>query len=492
MLLLTLLSHQFKSFWRSRNAGKSLAIQIFIGFIVLYLLSVSIAAGLYLGQGLEKFFPGQDVVRLFCGLLLYYFCFDILLRYMMQDLPTLAIQPYLVQNIRRRQLIRFLNLRSLFTVINLLPLILFLPFTIRYIGPLYGYGTVVGFAVALVLLTIFNHFLVLYIKRKTILSSWWLVGFFALIAGLGLCDYFKVFSLRSMSAALFFPLLTRPWLAVVPFVLAVAAWWNNYLFLYRNLYLEDIEKKNKRREGSDYTFLDRFGAIGELIAVDLKLIFRNKRPRSLFMMSLIFVLYGFILYKPNYLNSGHFGILMLGALFVTGIFVSNYGQFLFAWQSGHFDGLMSGRLSVRTYTKSKFLLLISVSTAQLLLSTIYLVISWKLVLMQIAAYFYIVGIQTVLTVYFATRSYKYIDITQKATFNYQGLGGTQWVLALLLFLIPFGIYLPFSFLVGPWAGVAALGLAGLISLLLQDWWIGVLTKEFNKRKYLILEGFREK
>ena len=33
---------------------------------------------------------------------------------------------------------------------------------------------------------------------------------------------------------------------------------------------------------------------------------------------------------------------------------------------------------------------------------------------------------------------------------------------------------------------------GLISLLLQDWWVGVLTREFGKRKYLILEGFREK
>jgi len=492
LILLTLLSHQLKSFLRSRNAGKSIAIQIFIGFIVLYLLSVAIFVGLSLQKLLVKTFPGQDIVKVFCGLLLYYFLFDILFRFMMQDLPTLTIQPYLVQNIRRRQLIRFLNWRSLFTVINLLPLFLFLPFTIREIGSLYSSGIMAGFAVTLILLAVFNHFLILYIKRKTILSSWWLVGFFVVIAVLGLCDYFHLFSLRNLSVALFFPLLTYPWLAVVPFILAIAAWWNNYIFLYRNLYLEDIEKKDKRKESADYAFLDRFGTIGELIAVDLKLIFRNKRPRSLLVMSLIFVLYGFIFYKPQYLKGGNFGLLMFGAMFVTGIFVTNYGQFLFAWQSSHFDGLMSGRLSVRTYIKSKFLLLISVSTVQLLLSTIYLVIGWKLIVIQIAAYFYIVGVHTVLTAYFSTRSYKYIDITRKATFNYQGLGGSQWLLSLLSFLIPMVLYLPFTLLIGPWAGVAALGLIGLASLLLQDWWIGVLTKEFNKRKYLILEGFREK
>jgi len=33
---------------------------------------------------------------------------------------------------------------------------------------------------------------------------------------------------------------------------------------------------------------------------------------------------------------------------------------------------------------------------------------------------------------------------------------------------------------------------GLIGLLLRNWWIEVLTRQFQKRKYLILAGFREK
>jgi xanthine/uracil/vitamin C permease (AzgA family) len=182
----------------------------------------------------------------------------------------------------------------------------------------------------------------------------------------------------------------------------------------------------------------------------------------------------------------------MGGICVTGLFISNYGQFLFAWQSGHFDGLMSTRLSVRTYIKSKFVLFTTVCTLILIFSTFYGLLSWKILLIQLAAYFYNIGLHTVIVIYFATRSYKPIDITRKAAFNYQGLGAAQWLYTLFVFLVPLAIYLPFSFLAGRWWAILAVGLVGLINLLLRDWWIDWLTRQFNRRKYLILEGFREK
>ncbi len=492
MILFTLMSHQWKSFWRSRSAGKSLAIQIFLGFIILYFLSVTIALGFYLEEFIKKAFPGQDAVKVFCGFILYYFAFDILLRFLLRDLPTVALQPYLVQNIRRKQLIRFLNVRSLFTALNLAPLFLFVPFAIRVIGPQYGQPAVTGFLVAILSLTIFNHFTILFVKRKTILNSWWMVGFFAMVTVVGLCEYLGTFSFRSLSSAVFSRLLAMPWLGGVAIVAAVAAFVNNYYFLYRNLYLEDIVGRDKRREGSEYAFLNRFGVLGELIALDVKLMLRNKRPRSILIMSGFFLFYGLLFYKPNLIARQGLGNLLLGSVFITGIFIVNYGQYLFAWQSSHFDGLMAGRAPVHTYIKSKFVLYTAVCTIALLLCSFYGLLSWKLIFIQLAAYFYNIGLHTVISVYFATRSYKAIDISRKAAFNYQGLGASQWIYALFVFLIPMIIYLPVSLIGGSWAGIFMLGLAGLASFLLRDWWIDVLTKQFLKRKYQILEGFREK
>ncbi len=491
-MLATLLSHQWKSFWRSRSAGKNLAVQIFMAFISLYLLLSALALGFFLQKLIKELYPGQDISTVFCGFILYYFSFDILIRFLMQELPTLAIQPYLIQNIRRSQLIRFLNVRSLFNILNLIPILLFVPFTITIIAPAHGLLAAFGFIVSILALIIFNHFIILYVKRKSIINSWWYAGFFVLIAAFVASDYFKLFSLSNASAFVFTNMLSHSWLALIPVLMAILSFYNNYRFLFNNLFLEDIVSKGKKREGAEYSFLNRFGTTGELIGLDIKLILRNKRPRSIAMMTVIFLFYGFIFYKQQYLDKGMLGMLLIGGIFLTGLFISNYGQFLFAWQSSHFDGMMAGNLNIKTYIKSKFLLFTSVCTVVLLITSFYGLIDWRIALIQLAAYLYNVGIHTVIAVYFATHSYKGIDISKKAAFNFQGLGASQWIYSLLVFFIPLIIYLPLALLINSWAGIIALGILGLISFLLQDWWTELLTKEFIKRKHRILEGFREK
>ena len=138
------------------------------------------------------------------------------------------------------------------------------------------------------------------------------------------------------------------------------------------------------------------------------------------------------------------------------------------------------------------MLFTAVCTIILLLTSFYGLMNWKILIIQLAGYLYNVGIHTVIAVYFATRSYKAIDISKKAAFNFQGLGASQWIYSLVVFLIPAAIYLPFALFLSSWAGIIALSLLGLISFLLQDWWVHLLTIEFIKRKHRILEGFREK
>lgn len=487
-----LLSHQWKSFWRKNNSGKNLAIQIFIGFITLYVLASSIALGFFLDELLKKLYPGQNSTTVFCGFLLYYFLFDILIRFLMQDLPTLSIQPYLVQNIRRSQLIGFLNVRSLFVVYNFIPLLLFMPFVIMSIGRAHGAFTALAFGTSLLALTIFNHFLVLYVKRKSNINSWWMVLFFVVISVCIGADYYKIFSVSKLSSLLFTGVLAHPWLVLLLLVLPVAAFINNYYFLLQNLYLEDIVSRGKRKEGADYLFLNRFGAIGEMIGLDIKLILRNKRPRAVVMMSFIFLFYGFIFYKQQYIDKNMWGFLLFGGIFITGLFISSYGQFLFAWQSGHFDGMMAGHISIRNYIKSKFVLFTAAATAVFLLSLLYGFWSWKLLVVQVAGYLYNVGVHTVIVTYLATRTYAGIDISKGATFNYQGMSMEKFLFSIIVFALPMIVYWPFALLITPVAGIIAIAVFGLASFLLQDWWISFLTKAFMKRKYEILDGFRKK
>lgn len=487
-----LLSHQWKAFWRSRNAGKSIAIQIFMGFLLLYLLGSALLVGFAVKSIISSVVPGQDVVTVFCSFILYYFSFDILMRFMLQELPTVAVQPYLAHNIKRKQLVNFLNWRSLFTFLNLLPLILFIPFSITGIGKAFGAGVAIGFVISIVSLCVFNHFLILYVKRKTVISIWWMVGFFVAVVLFMLGDYFKIFSLQKVSSFLFTGLLKNAWLCLVAIALATAAFINNSSYLCHNLYIEEMTKSSKAKTSSEYAWLQRFGNIGDMIAVDIKLILRNKRPRSLLMLSIIFLAYGFIFYKQTYFDKNMLGMVLMGGIFITGMFMASFGQFLFAWQSVHFDGTMASNINIKTFIKSKFYLLTAFSTVAMLLSLPYGLINWRIIPIQIAAYFFNVGIHTIMCIYFATRSYKGLDLGKAATFNYQGTGAAQWLYSLAIFLIGGIIYLPLGLLVNPWAGIITLGTIGLASFLLQDWWMDILTKEFMLRKYKILEGFREK
>lgn len=466
--------------------------QIVIGFFVLYLIGTALFVGFSLDKILSEVSPKQDVIQAFSGFLLYYFSFDIIMRYFMQDLPTLAIEPYLIQNIKRRKLVQFLNVRSLFSIFTLLPLFLFVPFITTVISTKYGNVVSSSMLISIVSITLFNHFVVLFVKRKTTLSQWWLIGFFVVILLVIGADYYQIFSFSNLSSKLFSSVIKLPSLCVVFLVLAIAAWYNNSVFLRSNFYLENLSKSSKAKKSTDYNWLQRFGTYGDLMGIDIKLILRNKRPRMLMVLSVIFLFYGYIFFKPENFKADNLGIMLLGSVIVTGMFVASFGQFLFAWQSCHFDGLMAGNINIKAYIKGKLFLLVSFSTIAYLVCLLYGFLNWKLIPIITAAWLFNIGIHSVLTAFIGTRNSKALDLSKGSSFNYQGTGAAQWLYSFIIFLVGAIIYLPFALLINKWWGIAAIGILGLISLLMQDWWLDKITDQFKKQKYKIMEGFREK
>jgi hypothetical protein len=334
--------------------------------------------------------------------------------------------------------------------------------------------------------------MILYIKRKTIINSWWLVGFLVAVGIVIALDYFHVLSFRSLSTSLFTLLLRSPLLSIGFIALGVVAFIINSRFLLHNLYFEEIARRGRQRQTTEYTWLQQWGLTGELVALNLRLVLRNKRAKSVVLMSFVILLYGFIFYKPEFMKPGHSHMILMGALFITGIFIMNYGQFLFAWHSSYFDGLMSLPVSIPTFIRSQFVLFIAVSTFAFVVTSFYGLISWTIIPFEFAAYLYNIGVNSVIVIYFATRSYKAIDLTKSASFNYQGTGMAQWLNLIAVLLAPILLYAGLTWLFNQWVGIAVLGSLGLVSLLLQNWWIGVLTGQFLLRKHTILAGFREK
>jgi hypothetical protein len=490
-MLSTFLNHQWKEFWRSRNKAGSIVAQVLLGFFILYFLAIAVVVGFGMELFIGKIFPGQNTITVFNSFILYYFLIEFALRMQLQELPTLSIIPYLHLKISRRQIVNFLNIKSLFSLFNFLPFFVFFPFIFVKIAPSLGMLTGAMYMLTMVSITVFNNFFILYLKRKAINNVMYFgLGLSLILIGIGL-DYYQIISLRNVSNNTFLAIARYPFIALFFTLAAALMLLVNSKYLLANLYTEELSSKNDKKVSTDYAFLNKFGRVGELAALELKLILRHKRSRSSALMGLFFLAYGLLLYKPELIKTDSFGMMLFAAIMMTGISILTYGQFMFAWQSSHFDGLLTNKIDFKDFIKAKFLLFTISSTLITILASFYGFMSWKLLLLHLAAYLYNIGFGTVVVLYFATLNYKRLDINKSASFNWQGVGASQMILGLPFILLPIFIYLPFGTLDHPFWGLFAVGAFGLFMLLLRNFWVKVITNKFEKQRYKIAEGFRE-
>jgi hypothetical protein len=490
-MTLTFFQHQWKAFWRSKNTGKGIAVRIILGLFVLYFLINLSVLSFFMDKLIAKAYPGKDIIGVFNGYLIYYFLMDLFMRFQLQELPTLLVRPYLHLRVRRNQIVNHLTYSSLWSAFNLSSVLLFVPFVVKTIWPVYGPVACTGMLFSLAALTLFNHFFSMWLKRNVNLNAWYSLGFFLVLGLIIVQDvYWNLVPLSGLSSQIFSSVLAKPWLAGIPAILAVTMCQINYTFLRKNLYLEDLtSSRSPVKTVSEIPFLGRFGRTGDLVASEIKLILRNKRPRSAFLLSFIFVAYGLIFYR-NLSDPPGYGTYIFCGMFMTGIFIINYGQFMFSWQSGHFDGILASRIDINDFFRSKMLLFTLVATVNFLLTIPYVLFGWEILAVHFVMYLWNLGISTLIVLYFANQNYKRIDLTRGSAFNWEGVGATQWILGIPLFICPYVIFLPFSLAGYPEPALVVMAFTACAFILTRDFWLKKLVSQFRENRYKIAEGFR--
>lgn len=493
-MISTFVQHELKAFWRSKNTGKTVAIRIVMGILVLYLLLNVLVIAFYMDKILDKAFPDEDMIPAFCSIILYYYLFDLLMRLQLQELPTLRVQPYLTLPIKRNTLVGYLSFTAILSVFNLWPLILFTPFTFKIIAHEHGAGIAALFILGIIGLTVFNNYLALYIKRKSNLNGWIFLVAAAVLILAGIGDFsWHLYSISKASGFLFGHMISQPVWVLLPLLSGALMYYFNFLYLKDNLYLEELgsRKASAYKSSTEIPLLGYFGHIGDLTANEIKLILRNKRPRSSLVVSLFFMFYGLIFYtNPQYQHMP--GIKLLPAILMTGIFIISYGQYMFSWQASHFDGILVSKVEFKDFLRAKYLLFSLISTIVFILTIPYVYFGWHVLLVHFAMYLWNLGINTTIVLFFANRNYKRIDLSKGASFNWEGVGATQLLLSIPLMVGPYLIYWPFSLSGHADVAYVALGIVGLLFILTRSYWIKLLEKDFLTKRYTIAEGFRNK
>jgi hypothetical protein len=252
-----------------------------------------------------------------------------------------------------------------------------------------------------------------------------------------------------------------------------------------------LSAKQKEEKIRDYSWLDRLGENGRFIALELKLIWRNKRPRSLAMLSVLFLSYGLLIYRPQHGQQEIPDFLfILGGILLVGMFSVSYGQFFPAWHSNYFSMLMCQRLTMKQFLRSFYMMVTVISVSCYFLTLPYALMYPKIIYTHLAMLLYNLGVNIPIMFWSGMYSKKRLDLSQSSAMNYQGVSATQWLGALPLMLGPISLFYLFKLAFGTVGAYAALGTLGFIGILFHSLIIDFFSKQYRKQKHQLIRNYK--
>jgi len=482
---------EWKSFFRSASVGKSIGLKVLLIFLALYFSVAFLALGIGLYPLLQKAFPAEDPLELVNRFVLLWLVFELGFRFFIQTLPVLDIKPLLNLPISRRKAVNFVLIKSIYSFFNFLPLFIVIPFGFFTIYKAeYGTWNMIGWMVAMVALTQCVNFLNFIIKKRFTDNLKALIPAILVVIVLAALEYFKVFEISFWFGKMLDFLVLHPYLAIVPMLLAFALYKWNQFNLERKFYLDaDLKEKQQTADTREFVWTKKFGALAPFLQQDLKLIWRNKRPKTTIWMSLILLGYCLFVYPSDMYSHPAFYVFV--GVFMTGIFMINFGQFVPSWDASYYPLMMSQNIPIKDYLASKAMLLSFSVIILTILTTPYIYFGWNILLINVVAALYNLGVNVPILLYSGSFNKKRIDLDKSPFMNYQGTGAAQWIVGIPLMFLPILIFWLLDFFVGLEAGLIGLSGLGVLGLLLRPKLMQYIASLYQKRKYAMINGFKQ-
>jgi len=483
---------QIKRITRSSFWQKNLAINIIIGIFLFFILLELFAVGLFLEDILAKAAKDVTPEQLLDKMLIYYFLLTFMMRFFIQDLPTMEISPLLHLPIKKSRISLYLNYRSLFSFFNFLPFLLFLPFAIRYLPVHFSAFTVFAWFAALFFFEMSSNFLLIRVKRKSTVTPSVTLIIFGVALILGLLEKYGIFSLSVISGWYFGRVLQQPIWALLPLATAALFFWVNFRYTKSHSYLEDIGRKKKRSERltSHLEGLENRGRTGALILKEVRLLARNKRPKQMIFFGLpVMLLYGLVFY-PNSRNLNHNLLLDFVGIFISGGFLIAYGQYILAWESRHFDFILTANIKTSEFFRAKYYLMTIPTLLLFLLTVPYVYFGVKVLTTNFVMLSYNLGVNAPLLLFLASFNRKRMDLDRGQMMNYQGVGINNFINIIPLLLVPVLLELLFTTLFGHTVSLWIILSIGLTGIAFHRQLIDMATSFYRKNRYKIAEGYR--
>lgn len=487
--IIQLLGHDWKGMLRSPFWQKSIWVNILLGLMSLYLLFFGAMMGYFVDDLIREVYKDTNVINAFIRVLFYYFIMELMIRFILQKLPVISIQPYMTLPVKKLTLLNYPLLKTFPSFFNILSVLLTLPFVIKVVTPASSAATSLSWCMIIFSMVIINNFLCFTLKKYLVKRPFIILLIITVIAALLYLEVEGRIRISSGFESAFLYITGRPALAVIPVFLAALTYLLAYALLKRNSYIEE-EKIMNRKRSVDLSFLSRYGETGSLIRNELRLIMRNRRPRLTVIIGLLFMLYGFMLTGSS-LNEKQIFVIFLG-FFLTGIMSLNYGQFVFMWESCYFDTILANKISVPGYLKSKWILFAVMNLINFILCLPYGFLLPDLWLVSTSLFIYNTGITSIIMLLFGTLYRSPIDIGKSTFMNYEGTNAFQFLMVGVLLGLPYLILLVFKIMgIAQYCYYAYL-ILGISGIIFRDFLLKFISRILIKNKYRMSAGFRNR
>jgi len=397
----------------------------------------------------------------------------------------MKIKPLLILPIKKNKLVHYVLGKSVFSIFNILGLFFYIPFSIVLIKEGYNTAGVLGWLATMILIIQSSNFLNFLINKNN--KALIIIGVL-LLSLIGL-QKFGIYDVVGFGGSIFDYIYQNPIYVLVGVVVLATLYQLNYKQLRNQVYLDAaVATKVEEAKSADLSWADKLGDVAPFIKNDIRLIWRNKRTKTVFLMSFLFLFYGLIFFT-NDTYAKMPAMLMFAALFVTGGFTLNYGQFIPAWDSAHYKMLMSQSFRYRKFLESKWVLMVAMTTILYFLSFPYLYFGTDIFLMITAGAIFNIGFNSLFLLFSGSFNRKRIDLTKSGFGNTQGTSATQFLIIIPLMLFPMLLFWVFNKFVGHNAGFIVVAAIGIISLLLKNYAMNFIEKKYIKDKYAMINAF---
>jgi hypothetical protein len=487
-------SLEWKSFVRSAAFKQNLFFKIFIGFFAFLFLIEFAAGGAFSYYLLEDFIEDDRSVAanpfaLINKFLIYWFVVDLLFRYFMQKMPVANIKPLLYLPFTKGKIVKYAIGKTMISFFNILPAFFFIPFSIVLLIEGYDPVGVISWHLAMLSITLLLNFLNVFLNNLDKVFY----PVLAVIVALGVSQYYGYFDVTAYTGLAFDFFYEQAWSFILPVGLAVATAQYAYLHFKKQLYLDaGLQTKHETADAQNLDFLNRFGKISTYLKNDIKLIKRNKRARTTFIMGFFFIFYG-LFFTAGIYGGSDFGK-VFAALFCTGGFLFSFGGLVPSWDSSYYKLMMSQNIPYREFLLSKWWLMAVVTAISTLLSCFYVYFGVEWLWAILAGGIYNIGLNSTVTLLGGAFVKTPIDLTsnKKAFGDSKAFNIKTLLLTIPKMVLPVLIYYAFALTISNSAGFIAIAVTGVLGLLLRDKMFTMIENIYKNEKYDTIAAYAQK